>query len=94
MAVVRKIGVMSLAKLQAVLMAVVGLIMGIFYALLSLIIGTQLGDVGVGAGLGFLGIIVLPVLYAIFGFIGGAIGALLYNLVAKWVGGVDLEFEG
>ena len=35
----------------------------------------------------------MPVLYGALGFIGGAIGALLYNLFAKWVGGFELEME-
>ena len=35
----------------------------------------------------------MPVLYAVFGLIGGAIGAALYNLVAGWVGGLEVELE-
>jgi hypothetical protein len=27
------------------------------------------------------------------GFVSGAIGALLYNLFARWVGGFELEME-
>lgn len=37
--------------------------------------------------LGFL--IVLPFLYLIFGFIFTAIGAWIYNIVTKWVGGIE-----
>ena len=36
---------------------------------------------------GFL--VLLPFFYLIFGFIFTAIGALIYNLVAKWVGGIE-----
>ncbi|WP_211454922.1 DUF3566 domain-containing protein [Collimonas antrihumi] len=32
---------------------------------------------------------ILPFLYAIFGFIFTAIGAWIYNLIAKWVGGIE-----
>ena len=32
-------------------------------------------------------------MYGIIGFIGGAIGALLYNLFAGMVGGVEIEVE-
>jgi hypothetical protein len=32
-------------------------------------------------------------LHGALGFIGGAIGALLYNLLAKWVGGFEVEVE-
>jgi hypothetical protein len=32
-------------------------------------------------------------LYAIMGFLIGAIGAFVYNLVAKWIGGIEVEVE-
>jgi hypothetical protein len=35
----------------------------------------------------------MPVLYGIFAIITGAIGAALYNLVAGWVGGIQVELE-
>src|SRR5579864_9003241 len=35
--------------------------------------------------------VLMPVLYGVTGFVSGAIGALLYNLLAKWVGGFELE---
>ena len=38
---------------------------------------------------GGIGLIILPVTYAIFGFIFGIIAALVYNLVAKWTGGLE-----
>jgi hypothetical protein len=34
-----------------------------------------------------------PILYAVMGFIIGVIGAFIYNLVAKWVGGIEVEVE-
>jgi hypothetical protein len=45
-----------------------------------------------GMGVGFM--VFLPVLYAGMGFIFGALSAWLYNLLAKWMGGLKLEFEG
>ena len=44
-----------------------------------------------GMGIGFM--IFLPVVYAIMGFIFGALSAWIYNLLAKWLGGFELEFE-
>jgi hypothetical protein len=35
--------------------------------------------------------VMIPVLYGVMGFIGGIIGALIYNLVAKWIGGIEVE---
>jgi hypothetical protein len=44
-----------------------------------------------GMGIGFM--VLLPFLYAAMGFIAGVIGALAYNLLAKWIGGFEFEFE-
>jgi len=35
----------------------------------------------------------MPVIFATFGFILGLVEALLYNLFAKWFGGIELDFE-
>ena len=44
-----------------------------------------------GMGAGF--IIVLPFLYAAMGFVFGVLAAVVYNLLASWIGGLGLEFE-
>lgn len=44
-----------------------------------------------GAGLGLVMIIFLPIMYGVFGFIGGIIGAFVYNICAKFVGGIRVE---
>lgn len=46
-----------------------------------------------GVGMFIAGIIFVPIIYGVMGFIIGALGALLYNLVAKWVGGIEIELE-
>jgi hypothetical protein len=38
-------------------------------------------------------LIFLPIIYAVIGFIGGVITALIYNLVAKWTGGIEFTTE-
>jgi hypothetical protein len=35
----------------------------------------------------------MPIFYGLVGFFTGAIGALLYNLFAHLVGGIELELE-
>ena len=48
--------------------------------------------VGVMAfGTGFA--IAMPFIYAIMGFVGGIVSAFVYNLIARWVGGVEVEVE-
>jgi hypothetical protein len=42
-------------------------------------------------GLGAIFIVLLPILYGVMGFIGGIIAALIYNLVAKWIGGIEVD---
>ena len=37
--------------------------------------------------------IFLPLAYAVMGFVLGALGAWLYNLVAKWLGGIEFQIE-
>jgi hypothetical protein len=44
---------------------------------------------GIMFGMGIL----MPVIYGVMGFIGGVIGAAVYNLVARWIGGIELEVE-
>ena len=36
--------------------------------------------------------VVLPIVFAVIGFIGGAVMAALYNLVAGWTGGIQFTF--
>jgi hypothetical protein len=91
----KRIGVMSVAKLQAVIMAVAGLLMGLGVAFFGMI-GAMIpgADVGMmGMSLGLVSIIAVPVGYAIIGFVSGAIGAVLYNLFAGLVGGITLELS-
>jgi len=44
--------------------------------------------------LGIIMMIALPIMYGLFGFIGGTIGALIYNVMAGIIGGVKFELEG
>jgi hypothetical protein len=44
-----------------------------------------------GAGGEFAFGLLLPIIYAVAGFITGSIGAALYNLIAKWTGGLQFE---
>jgi len=37
--------------------------------------------------------VILPVAYAVMGLIGGIIAAWIYNIVAKFVGGIEVEVE-
>lgn len=87
-----------MAKVEGLIGVVIGLIAGLVFFLVGSALQTVLqsaevdGASGLMAG-GAIGIIALPIMYGIFGFIGGAIGALLYNLIAGWIGGIEIELE-
>lgn len=50
---------------------------------------------GMGMPPAFAGIffLILPVFYAVFGFIGGVVGGFIYNLVAQLTGGIEFTTE-
>lgn len=97
---IKRISPVQLGKMLAVIYALVSLIAVPFFLLFG-VMGLfansfgggshTSGALGVGLGLGMM--LVFPVMYAVFGFIGGVIGGFVYNLVAKWVGGIEVEFE-
>ena len=103
MAKVKKIRFFSIAKLQAVIMAIVDLIAGILYSVggviydilgsIGWITSTSTPGVGYGTALAFLALIGMPVTFATFGFIVVLIEVFLYNLFAGWFGGIEIDFE-
>lgn len=92
---IKKIGILSLAKISALLYAIMGLIVGVFMALISLIGAafsqSTTGMFGMLFGVG--AIILLPIFYGAMGFVMGVVTAWLYNIIANWIGGLELEFE-
>ena len=108
MATLETVGVLSSAKLLASLMALAGLAAGILYsfggAIFDVLVtkgwvtsassGTwSTPGVSWGTALAFLALLGMPIIFATSGFIAGAVGAFLYNLVARWVGGIELHLE-
>ncbi|MEX1130298.1 MAG: hypothetical protein WD227_11155 [Vicinamibacterales bacterium] len=94
--VVKSIGVVSVGKMYGAITAAMGLLFGIGIALFS-VLGAGLADTTesaiLGPVLGVGAVIVLPIFYGVLGFIGGVIGAALYNLFAAMVGGVEIQTE-
>ena len=69
--------------------------LGVLYAFIALIIAPFALLVALFAkdasGSHVVFAVFLPVLYGFGGFIGGMIVAAMYNLVAKWTGGIEFE---
>ena len=91
--VLKKLGVMSVAKISAIIYGIFGLIAGIAIAVMGSAFGAMAGFGGLGAAFGILMIIIMPIFYGIIGFVAGAIFAWLYNVIARWVGGIEMNFE-
>ena len=100
---IRRFGVISVAKMNGLLMFIFGLIIGVLYGLFFIIFGaaiTAAGGrqatasgvstvvIGIGAMIG------VPLMYGVLGFIMGAIGALIYNAVSGIIGGIKFDLEG
>lgn len=84
-----------LIKLKKINVLKMGCIFALLYSLLSLIIfiaGALFAGI-MGQTFPWFMIILGPILYAIGGFIGGLIMGGLYNLVSKWIGGLEFEVE-
>ena len=94
--VITRVNALSVAKVAAVLYAGVGLIFGALFSLIGMVgVGTALAGTE-GAGLmsavfGVGAIIILPILYGIFGFIGSFIFALLFNVAVGITGGIEVD---
>ncbi len=86
---IRNFDIMSVAKIYGVMMAIMGVVIGLIYGAMFALIGMASGgSVAMGAIVGIIAIILVPIVYGILGFILGAVGALIYNAVAPKVGGV------
>lgn len=100
--VIKRFGVFSSAKIYAVVMAGLGLVLGVPLGLLMIVFGAAMmssswsggaAGGGVGIGLGLFYMVGLPIIYGIMGFVFGAIGALIYNMAARTIGGLEMELE-
>ena len=90
----KKIGVLSLAKIAGLFGVILGLVWGaITVILISLGTAEITQQLGVLGSLGYAVILILPIAYGILYFILGSLTALVYNLLAGWVGGINIEFK-
>ena len=96
--VLKSVGVLSAAKIVGLMYAILGLIMGLFFAAIFSMIPmadasnsempTWLAPMfGTGA------ILIMPIFYGCMGFVGGAIAAVVYNALSGMMGGLELRLE-
>lgn len=103
MAKLKKVGVISSALLSGGVMTCAGLTAGIIYSFggafidalvsMGLVVTDETPGLSYGTVLAFYALIAMPIIFAVPGFIAGALGAFFYNLVAGRIGGLDMDFE-
>ena len=83
---IRRFDIGQTAKVVGVLYGLMGLVFVPIFFIAAMVAPKQSGF-----GTGFA--LALPIIYGIAGFIFTAIGCALYNLVAGWVGGIEVELD-
>ena len=100
---IRRINVWSVMKVAFVVFAILGLIIGFFYAIFFAFLGQMMefaapGEFGRMTGFfsGVMGIFTaffLALFYAVIGSLMSAFFVAIYNLLARTVGGIELHLE-
>lgn len=89
---IRRFGVIKTSNVVALIYMVVVAIFVVPFALIVAIAGTASQVEGGAIGAIVLGVVAI-LAYGILGWIFTAIACLIYNLVAGWVGGIEVQVE-
>lgn len=92
MAKATNIRMLRFAFFQAVLAAPLGLIAGILYSFGGFFYELFTNSLNSGTALAFLALAGMPAIFGAAGFVLGLLEAVLFNLLASWFGGMDLDF--
>src|SRR5215213_8015104 len=85
--IINRVRPLSVGKIAAFLYAIIGLFVGAVIAVFALFGGLLSG----AAAAGNAAIVIAPLAYGIMGFIGALIMAFIYNVVARVVGGIEVD---
>ncbi len=95
MHMIKSVGILSCAKIAAAIQAAIGLIVMPFFLLIAAVgalAGGRAAD-RLSSAVMIVIAVFLPVFYGVIGFIMGAFAGWVYNLVSKWIGGIELELQ-
>lgn len=90
---VQSLRVLSFARFQAFLAALLGVLAGIVYSFGGAIYDLLTAGPNLGTALAFLALVGMPVMFAAVGFVVGMVEALLYNIAANRFGGLEVRFD-
>lgn len=101
--IIRRVGVMSAAKLGGVIGVFIGLIAGVLVTVMFSGAGPEVQHAvatqdnvpraALFAEMGAMALIALPIAYGIGGIIASVIYAAIYNLAARLVGGLQIDTD-
>jgi hypothetical protein len=98
--IIKRVEPVSLAKIMGALYFVMGLIVGLLISAVSILV-PAFSHAAAGGGskvfgmlFGALAFIALPLFYGTLGFVGGLLTAVIYNLLARVFGGIEMQIEG
>jgi hypothetical protein len=101
---VRQLRVIAFAKFQGLFASLLGLVAGLLYFLVGFIVDVLVSadiisatsysteGLSVGTVLAFGAIAIMPLIFALLGFVFGLIEALIYNVYAGWFGAIEIGF--
>lgn len=91
---INSVGVLSCAKVFGVLYGAISLVIMPFVLLAGLFVSLMPRAENAPPGFALvIFAIIMPFFYAAIGFVFGALGAFVYNLAAKWVGGIEIDLQ-
>lgn len=92
--IIKRIEPLQCGKIAGTLYAMLGLLVGLLFTFISLAGGLPTEGISLfGPLFGVGAVIVLPICYGIIGFLVSMLMAAFYNVVAKLVGGFEIQVE-
>src|SRR3546814_11755762 len=93
--IIKRIDVLSAGKISGIIAAAIGLIAGlvflVFGSMIAGLAGQQDGSGLIAMGVGTIAVVALPILFGIFGFIGGVFRAFISTLADGSLAGTPLQ---
>jgi hypothetical protein len=96
---IKRFNPLSVMRIAAICYAMLGLFEGLLVAAIFSVAGLASRDSSssmppfLAPFFGVASIVVFPILFAVIGAIGGGLGAAIYNVAARFVGGIEVEVE-
>lgn len=87
---IKRIKPLSLAKISGAINGIFGFLFGIFFLLVTLFVPDS--ETG-GFVFGMFAPVFLTLMYGVLGFVMGLFAGWIYNVVAKRIGGIEIETE-